>query len=232
MSEDVTASASGAEEVATEEAQLEGGNYEVIRRRLIEQGETLRAKAAALNEQRTAIFGTSTLEVLANARVRTDHNCVPCDIVMVQGCLLFGYNVFVGLKRDVAVEDVFSMQRMVDVDGSHVDFEPSARTIRPPRSSATLTSSATSPTSTNTTGRRGCGCSARSRTSSSRCSSTGSRARHPRVPLDEAPRRVAPLRRQPRRARSHLPADPRLRLGGDAERGPGRGASPARQRPR
>ena len=124
MSEDVTASASGAEEVAAEEAQLEGGNYEVIRRRLIEQGETLRAKAAALNEQRTAIFGTSTLEVLANARVRTDHNCVPCDIVMVQGCLLFGYNVFVGLKRDVAVEDVFSMQRMVDVDGSHVDFEP------------------------------------------------------------------------------------------------------------
>ncbi|MFT4705709.1 MAG: MoxR-like ATPase, partial [Bradymonadia bacterium] len=102
---------------------MDGGNYEVIRRRLVAQGKSLRAKADLLNEARTEIFGSSKLEVVANARVRTEHNCRPQDIVQVQGCLLFGYNVFLGLKREASIADVFSLQRMVPTDGG-VDFEP------------------------------------------------------------------------------------------------------------
>ncbi|MFT4704621.1 MAG: hypothetical protein ACI81R_002328, partial [Bradymonadia bacterium] len=42
---------------------VDGGNYEVIRRRLVAQGKSLRAKADLLNEARTEIFGSSKLEV-------------------------------------------------------------------------------------------------------------------------------------------------------------------------
>ena len=104
---------------------VEEGNYEVIRRRLVGSGEELRGKAEALNGQRTAVFGSSELVVAASARVRTDHNCVPRDIVQVRGHLLFGYNVRVGLKQEMSVSDVFSLHTFAETaDG--VDFPGSS----------------------------------------------------------------------------------------------------------
>jgi hypothetical protein len=98
-------------EVDTQDsAQMEGGSYEVIKKRLREQGAELARRANALNERRTATFGGTVLSVLGNARVRTENNCVPRDIVNVGGKLLFGYNVFLGLKTGTAVADVFSLQ--------------------------------------------------------------------------------------------------------------------------
>lgn len=89
---------------------LEGGGYEVIRARLVAQGKALAAKTTALNERRKQAFGGSELQVVANERVRTEHACVPADIVQAGGHLLLGYNVFFGMKKEVAVEDVFSLQ--------------------------------------------------------------------------------------------------------------------------
>lgn len=89
---------------------LESGGYEVIRARLIAQGKALAEKTSALNERRKQTFGGSELQVVANERVRTEHACVPADIVQVGGHLLLGYNVFFGMKKEVAVEDVFSLQ--------------------------------------------------------------------------------------------------------------------------
>ena len=99
-------------EQAAVESALEGGNYELIRARLLEQSKRLGAKADALNTKRKEAFGGTELNVAANERIRTENNCVPRDIVNVGGKLLFGYNVHLGLKRETAVSDVFSVHEL------------------------------------------------------------------------------------------------------------------------
>ncbi len=92
---------------------VDAGNYEVIRKRLVTHGESLRGAAETLNKGRTDAFGSSELAVLSQGRVRTEHNCLPCDIVHVGGQLLFGYNVLIGMKQEVVVEDVLSVHGFV-----------------------------------------------------------------------------------------------------------------------
>ncbi|WP_437774918.1 DNA repair ATPase [Sorangium sp. So ce1097] len=101
---------------------LDGGNYEVIRRRLIERAEELGRRAEALNARRKQVFGGADLALLENARVRTENNCVPRDIVSIRGKLLVGYLVFMGLK-EVGVGDVFSLHRFAKDDGAF-DLHP------------------------------------------------------------------------------------------------------------
>ncbi|WP_438022667.1 DNA repair ATPase [Sorangium sp. So ce233] len=96
---------------------LDGGNYEVIRRRLVERAEELGRRAEALNARRKQVFGGADLALLENARVRTENNCVPRDIVSIRGKLLVGYLVFMGLK-EVSVGDVFSLHRFAKDDGA------------------------------------------------------------------------------------------------------------------
>ncbi|MDW7603385.1 DNA repair ATPase, partial [Stenotrophomonas maltophilia] len=82
-----------------DQAVAQGGAYEVLRRRLAEQGQRLQGLAETLNRQRLAEFGDSRLEVVGRFRIRSDNNCVGRDIVQVgPDRLLFGYNVFIGLK--------------------------------------------------------------------------------------------------------------------------------------
>ena len=101
---------------------LEGGSYEVIRRRLLERAEELGRRAEALNARRKQVFGGTDLSLLENTRVRTENNCVPRDIVQVGGLILFGYNVFIGLKPETAVADVFGLYRFAR-DGEAFRFE-------------------------------------------------------------------------------------------------------------
>ncbi|HVG60332.1 MAG TPA: DNA repair ATPase [Hyalangium sp.] len=93
------------------ETTLEGGSYEVIRARLLNQAEELGTRAADLNARRKALFGGTELTVIGNERVRTENNCVPRDIVSVGQYLLFGFNVFIGLKKETHVADVFSLHK-------------------------------------------------------------------------------------------------------------------------
>ncbi|HEU4520636.1 MAG TPA: DNA repair ATPase [Thermoanaerobaculia bacterium] len=67
------------------------------------------AKAEALNKRRIALFGGTEMALLGSDRIRTYNNCVPRDIVEVGSRLLFGYNVFIGLKTETQVRDVFSL---------------------------------------------------------------------------------------------------------------------------
>ncbi|WP_437605543.1 DNA repair ATPase [Sorangium sp. So ce834] len=99
---------------------LDGGNYEVIRRRLVERAEELGRRAEALNARRKQVFGGADLALLENARVRTENNCLPRDIVSIRGKLLVGYLVFMGLK-EVNVGDVFSLHRFAK-DGGAFDL--------------------------------------------------------------------------------------------------------------
>lgn len=107
-------SAAGQADTGTE--RLDGGSYDVIRRRLLEQASELRAKADALNERRKKVFGSSELKLVATERVRTEHNCVPRDIVSIAGHLLFGFHVYLGLKSETRVQDVLSLHRFQTTD--------------------------------------------------------------------------------------------------------------------
>ncbi|MFO0602987.1 MAG: DNA repair ATPase [Polyangiales bacterium] len=101
-----------------------GGSYEVIRRRLVEQAEELGRRADSLNARRKEVFGGAELALVATDRLRTENNCLPRDIVSVGPRMLVGYDVFVGMKAEVAVPDVFALHRVVRGEGGAVAFEP------------------------------------------------------------------------------------------------------------
>ncbi|GAA3791782.1 hypothetical protein GCM10023083_29120 [Streptomyces phyllanthi] len=88
---------------------LDTGTYEVLRDRLTAQAAELARRAEALNARRTEEFGSTPLELTSTERLRTEHNCVPRDIVSVGDTLLFGHNVFLGLKPETTVGDVFAL---------------------------------------------------------------------------------------------------------------------------
>lgn len=108
-----------------ERAVAEGGAYEVIRKRLIEQAERLGEKAAALNQARLEAFGTSALEIIGRVRVHTENNCIARDISLLDHSLLFGYNVFIGLKKETQVSDVFALYRLITTaEGYEIEARP------------------------------------------------------------------------------------------------------------
>jgi hypothetical protein len=108
-----------------EPTRLDGGTYELLRARLAEHAAELARRAGVLNERRAEVFGSAALELLGTERIRTENNCVPRDIVSVGGLMLFGYNVYIGLKPETSVEDVFSM-RTFTRDGSAFRFDDAA----------------------------------------------------------------------------------------------------------
>ncbi|MDR2299744.1 MAG: DNA repair ATPase [Comamonas sp.] len=103
---------SAAAQQTIDNAVASGGSYEVLAKRLDAQGQALEALARQLNEERLEEFGRSQMEVVGRMRVRTENNCLGRDIAQVGGYLLFGYNVFMGLKRETRVEDVFALYRL------------------------------------------------------------------------------------------------------------------------
>ncbi len=102
------------------EAKLEAGAYEVIRKRLDAQGAELRARLEALNADRKGIFGGIETNLLATARLTTEHNCVPRDMAGIgPRRFIFGYNVTLGLKSQLEPGDLFSIY---DYDPSDHSF--------------------------------------------------------------------------------------------------------------
>lgn len=94
----------------------------MLRARLGEQAKDLARRAEALNARRLGVFGGTELRLVGTERIRTEHNCVPRDIVAVGGLMLFGFNVFIGLRPETAVGDVFALYRFVR-DGDELRFE-------------------------------------------------------------------------------------------------------------
>ena len=96
---------------------VEKGTYELIRSRLLAQAKELGTRTHALNENRLEIFGGSEMAMVGSVRIRTENNCVPRDVVQVGDLLLFGYNVFIGLRPQTSVADVLSAHRLEEEDG-------------------------------------------------------------------------------------------------------------------
>jgi hypothetical protein len=95
---------------------IEGSSYDVIRRRLLDQAAELRARTDALNDRRMQVFGSSELKLLSTERVRTENNSTPRDMVSIAGHLLFGFQVFLGLKSETTVADVLSIYKLSPTD--------------------------------------------------------------------------------------------------------------------
>ncbi len=106
----------------TERMVADSGSYELLKKRLASQGEALLATARSLNEARLAEFGRSEQALVLRTRARTENNCVARDIVRIGELLLFGYNVFIGLRKETSVGDVFAMYRLKG-EGSAEELE-------------------------------------------------------------------------------------------------------------
>ena len=105
----------------TETMLADSGSYELLKKRLIDQGEALLAHAGTLNEARVAAFGKSDQALLLRTRARTENNCVARDIVRIGDQLLFAYNVTLGLRRETSVGDVFALYRLAAGEGDAAD---------------------------------------------------------------------------------------------------------------
>lgn len=93
------------------------GSYAVIRQRLEAAARALSQGATSLNDARKSKFGGQELTIVGSERLRTEHNCVPRNIVNVRGRLILGYNVQFALKKQVVPSDVFSVHRFEPAEG-------------------------------------------------------------------------------------------------------------------
>lgn len=114
-----TASALPSGDPAIDASVAESSSYELLKKRLETQGDALLAKAQALNAARVEQFGQRDQQLLMRLRARTEHNCVARDLAYIGGNrLLFGYNVFMGLRRETRVEDVFAIYELAHHEGN------------------------------------------------------------------------------------------------------------------
>lgn len=90
---------------------MDNGTYDVIKSRLEKQGDDLRIKTEQLNSERKVVFGSMETKLLSSERIITENNCIPRDMVPVDDCFIFGYNVHIGLKNKVDLSDVFSIYK-------------------------------------------------------------------------------------------------------------------------
>jgi hypothetical protein len=94
---------------------LEKGTYEILRARLAAHATELRSRLDRLNAARKDVFGSIPTTLLATERVTTKNNCSPRDIIPIgAGRLLLGYNVHVGLRSEIQLEDVFAAYQAED----------------------------------------------------------------------------------------------------------------------
>ena len=108
----------------THDLSVDGSAYEIIKSRLDEQSKALGERLGKLNARRLEVFGTTELAVLSNERVRTENNCIPRDILNVGGNLWFGFNVFIGLKKEIKPDDVFALHHFIKAADGTVNLDP------------------------------------------------------------------------------------------------------------
>ncbi|WP_107400536.1 DNA repair ATPase [Streptomyces africanus] len=87
----------------------DAGTYEVLRDRLTAQAAELARRAEALNARRTEEFGSTRLELRRTERLRTEHTCVPRDIVPLGDAVLLGHTTFPERGPETTVGDAFTL---------------------------------------------------------------------------------------------------------------------------
>lgn len=95
-----------------EKAVEQGGSYEVIKKRLVDISKTLQDQTNQLNNARIEQFGGLKQKLLNTFNLHTENNSIPVDICEVNGNVLVGYNVHLGMKTTATVEDVFALVKI------------------------------------------------------------------------------------------------------------------------
>lgn len=88
---------------------LDSGAYEIIRKRLLTQKEDLSYKLQQLNQARKEVFDSKAFVLKANQRITTENNCVARGLTSIGNLTILGYNVHLGLRNDIKLDDVFSI---------------------------------------------------------------------------------------------------------------------------
>ena len=102
-------------EATRHEPTLEKGTYEIILNRLSNHEKELRERLSKLNEARKQAFGSIEFELQRSERVTTHNNCIPRDMVPLNvNTFLLAYNVHMGLRSGIKLEDVFSVYELKD----------------------------------------------------------------------------------------------------------------------
>ena len=104
-------------------AVADGSAYDIIRKRLKDQAKQLQTFTNAINQKRIDEFGSTEMKIVGRARIRTENNCVARDIVRVGEFILFGCNVFIGLKKQTTIADVFCVFKMINQNDG-IEIEP------------------------------------------------------------------------------------------------------------
>jgi hypothetical protein len=114
------------------QAGADGGAYEVLRTRLLEQCTRLRESAGKLNAKRKEVFGGMETALAGSSRISTEHNCVPRDIRHLGRKLIIGFDVFLGLKKETEVSDVFAVYEFTgsEFNGLGLDFLNEPRFVK------------------------------------------------------------------------------------------------------
>ena len=88
---------------------IDGGAYEIIQNRLRGFAGELRTQLTKLNTARKEVFGAIETSLIANDRINTQNYCIARDVVSVGRYTILGYNVHIGLRSGIRLEDVFSV---------------------------------------------------------------------------------------------------------------------------
>ncbi len=114
----------------TETLTADSGSYELLKKRLTDRGATLQRKTRSLNDARLKEFGRAEQSLVLRTRARTENNCIARDLVYIGDLLLFGYNVFIGLRKEITVGDVFALYRFkAQGDAEELEAVPTAGTF-------------------------------------------------------------------------------------------------------
>lgn len=99
----------------------QNGNYEILKKRLHDQGKNLQQLTRTFNETRQNAFGKSQNALIGKVGVHTENRCTPVDMAQVGELILFGYHVFMGLKETPSIQDVlclYQLERFTDSAGN------------------------------------------------------------------------------------------------------------------
>lgn len=97
-----------------EKTQLDAGAYEIIRKRLAGHGQALGARLEQLDAERKRVFGSIETSLVNTVKIPTENNCIPRDMMALGEVVLFGYNVHIGLRSEVYLNDVFAVYTFAD----------------------------------------------------------------------------------------------------------------------
>jgi hypothetical protein len=101
------------------DAVKDGGAYDIIKKRLNTQGEELQQKIEKLNQTRKDEFGGTKNEIIGKTNIRTDNNCTPVDVAQINNHLLLGYNVSVGMKTEIKIDDVLGFYEIEEIENGY-----------------------------------------------------------------------------------------------------------------